>query len=143
MAFPKYISPKMQPMDHMSTALVYLLDPKSISGALYHLVATYYVMIGSVTDWFIDAIDLASPKSASLARQSESNKIFDGFRSLWINYPECMYLIPFKTLKIKQNLLIHNIFFVHVFHDISPDDCMQICLHKIKNEVNIFIIFCF
>lgn len=49
-AFPRYISPKMQPTDHMSTALVYLLDPNKISGALYHLVATYYVMMGSLTD---------------------------------------------------------------------------------------------
>ena len=44
-AFPVYISPKMQPTDHISTALVYLEEPSSISGALYHLVATYYVMI--------------------------------------------------------------------------------------------------
>lgn len=49
-AFPRYIYPKIQPMDHMSTALVYLLDPSSISGALYHLVATYSVIIGSATD---------------------------------------------------------------------------------------------
>ena len=29
-AFPKYISPKMQPTDHMSTAFVYLDDPNKI-----------------------------------------------------------------------------------------------------------------
>ena len=62
--------------------------------------ATYSVMIGSGTDWLTVAIDLASPKSASLARQSESSKIFDGLRSLWMSYPECIYLIPFKTLII-------------------------------------------
>ena len=41
MALPKYISPKMQPTDHMSTAFVYFDDPSRISGALYQRVATY------------------------------------------------------------------------------------------------------
>lgn len=35
----------MQPNDHISTAYVYLVDPSNISGALYHLVATYSVRI--------------------------------------------------------------------------------------------------
>lgn len=99
MALPKYIYPKMQPTDHISTAFVYLEEPRRISGARYHLVATYSVMIGSATDWFTVAIDRARPKSASLARQSESSKMFDGFKSLCISYPECMYLIPFNTLR--------------------------------------------
>lgn len=89
-ALPKYISPNMHPTDHISTALVYFDDPNKIYGALYHLVATYYVIIGSVTDWLTVAIDLAKPKSASLAKQSESSKILDGFKSLWMSYPECM-----------------------------------------------------
>lgn len=88
----------MHPIDQMSTALVYLQDPNKIYGARYHLVATYYVMIGYVTDWLIVAIDLANPKSASLAKQSESSNILEGFKSLWISSPECMYLIPFKSL---------------------------------------------
>jgi hypothetical protein len=88
----------MHPTDHMSTALVYFDDPKRISGALYHLVATYSVIIGSWTDWLTVAIDLASPKSASLARQSESSKILEGLRSRWISYPECMYFIALRTL---------------------------------------------
>jgi hypothetical protein len=90
----------MHPTDHISTALVYLLDPSKISGALYHLVATYSVMMGSVTDWLTVAIDLASPKSASLARQSESSSILEGLRSLCMSSPECMYLMPFKTLHV-------------------------------------------
>ena len=36
----------MQPIDHMSTAFVYLVDPNRISGALYQRVATYSVIIG-------------------------------------------------------------------------------------------------
>ena len=36
----------MQPTDHISTALVYLVEPNNISGALYHLVATYSVRTG-------------------------------------------------------------------------------------------------
>ena len=45
-ALPVYISPKIHPNDHISTALVYLEDPNKIYGARYHLVATYYVIIG-------------------------------------------------------------------------------------------------
>jgi hypothetical protein len=71
----------MHPTDHMSTAFVYLLDPNKIYGALYQRVATYSVIIGSVTDWLTEAIDLANPKSANFARQSESNKMLDGLRS--------------------------------------------------------------
>jgi len=92
----------MHPTDHISTALVYLLDPSKISGALYHLVATYSVMMGSVTDWLTVAIDLASPKSASLARQSESSNILEGLRSLCMSSPECMYFMPFKTLHVES-----------------------------------------
>jgi hypothetical protein len=40
-AFPKYIYPNIHPMDQISTAFVYLLEPNKIYGALYHLVATY------------------------------------------------------------------------------------------------------
>jgi hypothetical protein len=62
--------------------LVYLLDPKSIYGALYQRVATYSVITGSFYAWLTEAIDLASPKSANLARQSESRRILEGLRSL-------------------------------------------------------------
>jgi len=37
---PVMSSPSMQPNDHMSTPLVYLVDPSSISGARYQRVAT-------------------------------------------------------------------------------------------------------
>jgi len=105
----------MQPTDHISTAFVYLEDPNKIYGALYHLVATYSVIIGSDTDWFIEAIDLASPKSASLAKQSESSKIFEGFKSLWISSPECIYLIPFSTLNKKA--VTDK---AHIFYELLP-----------------------
>lgn len=72
----------MQPTDHISTAFVYLDEPNKIYGARYHLVATYSVIIGYETDWLMDATDLARPKSANFARQSESSRILDGFRSL-------------------------------------------------------------
>ena len=58
-------------------------------------------MIGSFVDcWLLDATDLARPKSASLARQSESNRILLGLRSLWINYPECIYFMPLRILNL-------------------------------------------
>jgi hypothetical protein len=40
MGLPVSISPRMQPSDHMSTPLVYFVEPSRISGARYHRVAT-------------------------------------------------------------------------------------------------------
>ena len=48
----------MHPIDHISTALVYLVDPNKISGALYHLVATYSVIIGMLPSSSESATDL-------------------------------------------------------------------------------------
>jgi len=39
----------MQPTDHTSTAFEYFYEPNRISGALYHLVATYSVNIFSLS----------------------------------------------------------------------------------------------
>ncbi len=74
----------MQPMLHMSTPLVYVWDPKSISGALYHLVATYSVRIGK-EPFYYDAIERTRPKSATFTTQSEFTSIFEAFKSLWIS----------------------------------------------------------
>jgi len=77
-AFPSIYSPNTQPTDQISTAFEYLLDPRTISGALYHLVATYSVIFGSPSSPS-DAIDLANPKSAIFTKQFESIKTLDGF----------------------------------------------------------------
>ena len=45
-AFPTISSPRMHPIDHISTAFVYLVDPNNISGARYQRVATYSVITG-------------------------------------------------------------------------------------------------
>jgi len=45
-AFPIINSPNIHPTLHISTAFEYFFDPNRISGALYHLVATYSVRIG-------------------------------------------------------------------------------------------------
>lgn len=37
----------MHPTDQISTYFVYFFEPSKISGALYHLVATYSVIIGA------------------------------------------------------------------------------------------------
>jgi hypothetical protein len=55
----------MQPTDHISTALEYLVEPSRIYGALYHLVATYSVSTGGPYSSLV-ATDRASPKSANL-----------------------------------------------------------------------------
>ena len=92
--FPLISYPRIQPTDHMSTALEYLVDPNKIYGALYHLVATYSVRTGS-TEFLVQSIDLARPKSATFAWHSELSSKLLGFKSRWISYPECMY---FKAL---------------------------------------------
>jgi len=61
---------------------VYFLDPNKISGALYHLVATYSVNIGAYPSFSDYEIDLANPKSHNLAKQSLFKSTFDGFKSL-------------------------------------------------------------
>lgn len=71
----------MHPILQMSMAFEYLFDPRRISGALYHLVATYSVKTGG---WPVKSEFLtvrASPKSAILTKQSELSNTFDGFKS--------------------------------------------------------------
>ena len=103
-------SPNMTPVLHISTALVYLVDPNSISGALYHLVATYSVSTGVVpSDSFMET-NLARPKSANLAVHWEFNKILDGFISLWINLPVCIYLIALS--------IWYTIYFLWIYSNI-------------------------
>jgi hypothetical protein len=81
MDFPFINYPKMHPTDHISTALEYLVDPSKISGALYHLVATYSVRTCSAIS-LGQLIDLASPKSATLEWHYEFSRRLLGFRSL-------------------------------------------------------------
>lgn len=47
---------------HISTAFVYYVEPSKISGALYHLVATYSVNTGISPSFTSNAKLLASPK---------------------------------------------------------------------------------
>jgi hypothetical protein len=88
--------PKIQPTDHMSTAFEYLVEPSKIYGALYHLVATYSVRLGSPTS-LGQFKERARPKSATLAWHSELRSKLLGLRSRWINSPECMYLSAFRS----------------------------------------------
>lgn len=93
--FPMISSPNMHPTLHMSTALVYFVLPRRISGARYQRVATYSVRTGGASSSFY-AMERAKPKSASFTWHSLLSKIFEGFKSLWIKSPECMYLRAFK-----------------------------------------------
>ena len=86
----------MHPIDQISTAFVYVEDPRRISGALYHRVATYSVITGLLSQSELYATERANPKSHSLAWHSEFSKTFDGFKSLCKSYPECIYLSAFK-----------------------------------------------
>lgn len=102
--FPSSISPRIHPRLHISTPFVYLWtkcshlthasssslncvcattdahleDPSKISGALYHLVATYSVSAGFPLSSWIWFSDRARPKSQSLTTQSASKSTLDG-----------------------------------------------------------------
>ena len=86
------ISARMQPTDQMSIDLVYPLEFSMISGARYHLVATYSVRkpvwscSGSATR--------ARPKSQILRSQVVFSSRFEGLRSRCNTFAECMYLRP-------------------------------------------------
>jgi hypothetical protein len=38
--------------------------------------------------------------------------------------------------------LVDNILLMNVLQDVRPDNCMQICVHKIEDEVYISIVLC-
>ena len=77
---PDNIAAKMQPTLQTSIALVYSLKVNIISGALYHLVATYSVMNPELSSW--DAAERARPKSQTLRSQFALRSKLDGLRSL-------------------------------------------------------------
>lgn len=56
----------------------YHLEPSSISGALYHLVATYSVKVGSEEYSFPCSTERANPKSANFNSHRLFIKIFEG-----------------------------------------------------------------
>mmetsp|Transcript_35838 Transcript_35838/g.100822 ORF Transcript_35838/g.100822 Transcript_35838/m.100822 type:complete len:244 (+) Transcript_35838:262-993(+) len=88
-AIPVAISPKMQPALHTSTGSEYISDPKSISGARYHVVTTscVYFGIGSMNA-------RAMPKSAIFTRPAPSMRMFCGLRSLCMILCEWQKSIP-------------------------------------------------
>jgi len=106
-------SPTIQPILHISTALAYFVDPRRISGARYHLVATYSVLTG-LSPSSVTATDLANPKSASLTRHSEFNRIFDGFKSLWMSSPEWIYFIALRIKYTTYYLCISSRIFARI-----------------------------
>jgi hypothetical protein len=71
----------MHPTDHISTAFEYFVEPNKIYGALYHLVATYSVRLGSPTS-FGQFKERANPKSPTFAWHSEFKSKLLGLRSL-------------------------------------------------------------
>lgn len=86
--FPLSISARMQPTDHTSMALVYSLKVNMISGARYHLVATYSVMKPELSSW--EAAERARPKSHTLRSQLALRSRLEGFRSRCRTLAECM-----------------------------------------------------
>ncbi|OMH83014.1 hypothetical protein AX774_g3491 [Zancudomyces culisetae] len=82
----------MHPTDHISTALEYSLYDNMISGALYHLVATYSVMSPAPSPPCTSTFTpLANPKSHTFKSQFEFSNRLLGFKSLWRTFAECIY----------------------------------------------------
>ncbi|KAH3680379.1 hypothetical protein WICPIJ_008295 [Wickerhamomyces pijperi] len=80
LGFPLNISAKMHPTDQTSIAVVYSWNVSMISGARYHLVATYSVMKPKL--FSVEAMDLARPKSHTFKSQLEFKSKLEGFKSL-------------------------------------------------------------
>lgn len=53
-----------------------------------------------------------------------------------------MYEFPGVHILDALEYLIHNIFLMDVLHDVGPDDGVQVRLHEIEHQIDIFIIFC-
>lgn len=87
---PFSISAKMHPTLQTSMAFVYSLKVSIISGARYHLVATYSVMKPELSS--VDAADLASPKSQTFKSQFALSNKFEGLRSRCRTFAECIAL---------------------------------------------------
>ena len=87
-------SPKMHPTDQTSTALVYVSDESTISGARYHRVTTYSVRKSRQSEGLTPR---DSPKSVILRSQFSFTSRLDGLRSRWSTLHEWMYLRPRST----------------------------------------------
>ncbi len=74
------------------------LKASMISGALYHRVATYSVMI--VVCSGVESNPRLKPKSQILSSQSAFTSRLPGFKSLCTTDAEWMYFNPFQTMSI-------------------------------------------
>jgi len=73
----------------MKPTLVYCLKVNMISGALYHLVATYSVMKPvSVPEGSAVLTERAKPKSQTLRSQLALSRRLEGLRSRWMTSAE-------------------------------------------------------
>lgn len=78
---------------NITLTFVYCLNVNMISGALYHLVATYSVIKPvSVPEGSAVLTERASPKSQTLRSQFALRRRLDGLRSRWITSAECSAL---------------------------------------------------
>ena len=126
----------MQPAPHMSTAVVYLLLPRRISGARYQRVAIYSVStIADMSSSLVGAglIERARPKSATFMRQSELRSRFDGFMSRCSRLAECMNLSALSVCHMMYCLWTSCRMF-------ASNRRVQICLHVLEDEVEVAIV---
>lgn len=148
------ISAMMQPTDHTSMALEYWCEPRTISGARYHLVAMYSVRICWTPSSSSLETDLASPKSAILTRQSVLSKMFEGFKSkvslqfkspakakvaLTVQGSVCTSVDDVGRMDVLQSFqdLVDHVLLVDLLEDIASNDRMQVDLHELEHQVQV------
>lgn len=85
------------------------LNASMISGARYHLVATYSVKWVAVS-FGLDSKPLLSPKSQIFSSQSALTSKLPGFRSRWMTEAECTYFMPSSQVSDTSSLLRESIY---------------------------------
>ena len=78
----------------MKGSRMHHLNESMISGALYHLVATYSVRLPPMCSSGTASKPRLKPKSQIFNSQSEFTNRLPGFRSRWMTEAECIYFIP-------------------------------------------------
>lgn len=89
----------------------YLVEPRRISGARYHRVATYSVKAGFTTSSWIWERERAKPKSHSLTKQSASISIFEGcmaerkmVENIVLQLIRCLVALHKNLRTVRENL---------------------------------------
>ena len=95
-------------------------------------------------NWLVDSGNRpGQPKISKFSQAIWIQQNIGRFEVPVYKFPWMHVLDSLKNSSIKRKVLIKHIFFMNIFHNVSSDDGVKIRFHKIKNEINIFVILCF